>query len=51
MSNKFKIFTDSSSDLIKDMREKYDIEYFSMGIVVGGKDYHVDLDFEEYSQE
>jgi len=46
---KFKIVTDSASDLGKELREKYDIEYFPMGLVV---DEHVtiaDLDWGEYS--
>ena len=48
---KIKIVTDSASDLGKDLREKYDIEYYPMGLIV---DEHVtiaDLDWGEYSVE
>jgi len=46
---KFKIVTDSASDLGKDLRKKFDIEYYPMGLIV---DEHVtiaDLDWGEYS--
>lgn len=46
---KFQIFTDSSSDLTKEMRQKHHIEYFRMGFSINGKQYHADLDFIEYS--
>ena len=49
--NKYQIFTDSSSDLSKAQRKEYDIEYFRMLISVKGKEYHADLDYEEYSNE
>ena len=48
---KFQIFTDSSSDLTKEMRALYGIEYFRMGIIVNDKPYNADLNFEEYSHE
>ena len=47
----FQIFTDSSSDLSKEERKQYGIEYFRMIISVNGKEYHADLDYEEYSIE
>ena len=46
---KFQLFTDSSSDLSKEQRKEYGIEYFRMFISVKDKDYHADLDYEEYS--
>ena len=45
----YQIFTDSSSDLTKEIREKYNIDYFRMMININGKDYHADLNYEEYS--
>lgn len=50
MSN-YQIFTDSSCDLTKEMREKYHIDYFRMGFTIDGKDYPCDLDFKVYSVE
>ena len=47
----FQIFTDTSSGLPKELREKHHIEYFRMGIVVNGKDYIADLDYESFSHE
>lgn len=47
----YQIFTDTSSGMPKKLREQYKIEYFRMGIVVGDKIYHGDLDWEEYSRE
>jgi len=49
--SKFKIFTDSCSDLSKEIREKYGIDYFRMNIVVKGEEKHADLNFEEYTPE
>ena len=48
---KFKIFTDSCSDLSTVVRKKYDIEYVHMGIVVDGVEKPADLDWVEYSPE
>ena len=48
---KYQIFTDSSSDLTTEMRQKHNIEYFRMGFSVNGKQYPADLDFKEYSPE
>lgn len=49
MSN-YKIFVDSCCDLSKETRNKYDISYFRMGLVVDGEEKYADLDWEEYSQ-
>lgn len=48
---KFKIFTDSCSDLSTELRKQYDIEYVHMGIVVDGEERIADLDWKEYSPE
>ena len=48
---KYQIFTDSSSDLSKEQRKEYGIEYFRMIISVKDKEYHADLDYEEYTNE
>ena len=48
---KFKIFTDSCSDLGTETRKKYDIEYCHMGIVVDGEEKTADLDWIEYKPE
>ena len=48
---KYKIFTDSASDLTPEMRKQFDIPYLRMGIKVNDKDYHADLDFKEFSHE
>ena len=47
----FQIFTDSSSELSKQLRQQYNIEYFRMGISINEDVYHADLDWEEYSPE
>lgn len=47
----FQIFTDTSSGMSKELRKKYGIEYFRMGLVIDGKDYYGDLDYEDYSRE
>ena len=49
--SKFQIFTDSSSDLSTEQRNKHHLEYFRMGINVNDAIYHADLDFKEYSPE
>ena len=48
MSN-FQIFTDSSCDLDKSQRSNAKLEYFRMGVIINGKAYHADLDYQEYS--
>ena len=47
--NKFIIVTDSSSDLDKNTREKYDIEYIPMHLTIDGKSYDADLDWGDFS--
>lgn len=47
----FKIFTDSSSGMPKELREKYDIEYFRMGLLINDKEYLADLDYVVFSRE
>jgi len=46
---KFVILTDSSCDLDKNLREKYDIEYLPMHLIIDGKDYDADLDWQNIS--
>ncbi|MBO7149903.1 MAG: DegV family protein [Clostridia bacterium] len=46
---KFIIITDSCSDLEKELREKYDIEYVPMSFRCEGKEYVADLDWKELS--
>ena len=38
----FKVFTDTASGLSKELREKYQIEYFRMGFSVNDKEYKAD---------
>ena len=47
----FQILTDSSTDLSKELRRKYNIDYYRMGIVVKGEPKTADMDWEEYSPE
>ena len=47
----FQIFVDSSSDLSKELRKQYDIDYFRMGIVIKGEPKNADMDWEEYNPE
>ena len=47
----FQIFTDTSSGMPKELREKYNIDYFMMRIIVDGKEYAANLDYEEFSRE
>ena len=47
----FQVFTDTSSGLSKELREKYKIEYFQMRIIVDGKEYPGDLDYQIFSRE
>lgn len=46
---KFVIVTDSCSDLTKENRQKYDIDYIPMRIIFDGKDMEANLDWEEIS--
>lgn len=48
---KYKIYTDTASDLAKDIREKYGIGYFQMGLVVDGRQTVADLDWGEFTFE
>ena len=45
------IFTDTSSDMPKKLREQYGIDYFRMGLIINGDQKHGDLDYEEFSRE
>ena len=47
--SKYVIFTDSCSDLSTELRQKYEIGYCRMGIVVDGKEYPADLDWKAYT--
>ena len=47
----FQIFTDTSSGMSKELRDKYNINYFRMGLVVNDKQYFADLDFVEFSRD
>ena len=47
--NQIKIFTDTNSDLGKDLREKYDIEYLKMCNAVDGKIVPADLEWPTFS--
>jgi len=49
--SKFQIFTDSSSDLTKEMRSQFNIDYFRMAFTVNGEEIKADLDFEPYTYE
>ena len=49
--SKFQIFTDSCSDLSKELRQQSGVDYFRMNIVVKGEEKHADLNFEEYTPE
>lgn len=46
---KVKIITDSCSDLIKELRDQYDIDYAKMNTVYEGKEQQASLDFEAYT--
>ena len=48
---KFVIVTDSCSDLRKELREQYDIDYIPMHMSYDGKELFADLDFNEISYE
>ena len=47
--NRIKIYTDSCSDLTRELREKYDIGYVKMNTVIKGKEQPASLDWEYYS--
>ena len=48
----YQIMTDSSSDLTKELRQQYNIDFFRFGIVVDGeKQLPADLNWEEYTPE
>ena len=47
--SKFIILTDSSCDLDKEIRDKYQIEYVPMHFSIDGKDYDADLDWKTIS--
>ncbi|MCR5803140.1 MAG: DegV family protein [Clostridia bacterium] len=49
MSRKFTILVDSTADLGKDMRDKYDIDYAAMNYVLDEKEYPASLDWESHS--
>ena len=48
---KYQIFTDSSCDLSKELRQQNNIEFFYFGLVVDGVEYRADLNWEDYSPE
>ena len=45
----FVVITDTTSDLSKELREKYNIDYFRMNILVDGKETPTSLDWDIYS--
>lgn len=45
----FVILTDSTSDLTKEMREQFGVEYVAMNYVVDGTEYKASLDWENHS--
>ena len=46
---KFAIFVDSTSDMFTELRDKYDVDYVSMNIVVKGEELKASLDWDIYS--
>ena len=46
---KFAIVTDSTSDMNKELREKYNVDYVAMNYVLDGKEYPASLDWESHS--
>lgn len=44
---KFVIVTDSCGDLSKDLRDKYNVEYIQMHVIIDEKEYMADIDFNE----
>lgn len=47
--NKFVIFADSTCDLDKEMRQRYDIDYVPMNYVIDEEEYVASLDWENHS--
>lgn len=47
----FQVFTDTSSGMSKELREKHHIEYFQMRLMVNGKEFPGDLDYVVFSRE
>lgn len=47
--NRFVILTDTTSDMNKDLREQYDVDYVPMNYVVGDNEYVASLDWESHS--
>jgi len=47
--NKFKVITDTTSDLPEDIRKKYNIDYMMMSFNDGKTQYDADIDFKELS--
>lgn len=48
---KFAIITDSSSDLSKELRQKYDVDYVCARCFIDGKEYEADPDWENLSMD
>ena len=49
--SKFIIFTDTASDLNKETREKFGVQYYQMGLVIDGRNTVADLDWGEFSSD
>lgn len=47
--NDFLLLTDSTADLSKDLREKYNIDYVPMNYIIDGVEYPASLDWEYHS--
>ena len=45
----FIILTDSTSDLTKQLREQYNVDYVPMNYVIDGQEYKASLDWESHS--
>lgn len=45
----FVIYTDSTSDLTREMRQEYGVEYVKMNYVIDGVEYKASLDWEDHS--
>ena len=48
MSN-YVIYSDSTSDLTRELRDKYNISYCPMNVVINGKEHVANLDWQEFS--
>lgn len=44
----FEIFTDSTSDLTKELREQYHVNYVPMNVVINGEELEANLDWEKF---